>query len=422
MKQLHLYLVILLFLSFLPVYAEEFRIFTGSNGKAIEAQLLDYDKDNEIVHIRLKNGKEQRGKISLFSSADQEFIKNRGMDNPFESDKTQTNSKEVIRLTLHVDEFGEGKIDLEKTDKPIKDDFKGVPFNLSSFSKAKIKKGSDGAIMILHDFSNPDSFDIWGYQQMSKGFGDNIDGGVKINTDHKTLSMNPVPFIFDENNKSKISSFDHKGFFRLPVTIVLDIVSSDLESIRISLQKLPNKAGDFGRFLFNLNLPKDQSATNTNIYAAWTTNGKKEDIFQENNISFDAVFEKKFRIPGPNAKIDSRFSFSLSYGYLPISNREIKPLEISKMMLICQLVPMIGVKIGSKDSVVFAEVITPNKPADKAGLQQGDIIKSINGKIPKSEFEATSMIGEAKFGDEISISIERRGAVKTIKIKPDLYP
>lgn len=84
MKHVQLYLVLFIFLSISLIHAEEYRTFVGSNGKKIEAILLNFDSDTEIVKIRLKNGKEQNVKLSLFSSKDQQWIKNQGKgDNPF---------------------------------------------------------------------------------------------------------------------------------------------------------------------------------------------------------------------------------------------------------------------------------------------------------------------------------------------------
>lgn len=86
MKHLRFITALYAFLFVYPAFSGELRTFTGSNGKAIEAEFLQFDSDTEIVKIKLKNGKEQNVKLSLFSQADQDFIKGGGSDNPFGED------------------------------------------------------------------------------------------------------------------------------------------------------------------------------------------------------------------------------------------------------------------------------------------------------------------------------------------------
>lgn len=81
---------LLLFSSFTA--AGELRTWTGSNGKKIEAEFIEYDSEKEIVHIRLKSGKEQRVRLDLFSEEDQNFVKGIGSsDNPFGDDSADEN-------------------------------------------------------------------------------------------------------------------------------------------------------------------------------------------------------------------------------------------------------------------------------------------------------------------------------------------
>lgn len=86
----------------------EMRNWTGSNGKVIEAEMIGFDESTEIVKIRLKNGREQNVRIDLFSSSDQDFVRNQGKaDNPFgepDSNKATKTPSKPIDMKFVMDE------------------------------------------------------------------------------------------------------------------------------------------------------------------------------------------------------------------------------------------------------------------------------------------------------------------------------
>lgn len=55
---------------------EEFRSFTDSKGRKIEAKLVEYNSKMQTVKLRLQNGKTAKIKISILSDNDQVLIKN----------------------------------------------------------------------------------------------------------------------------------------------------------------------------------------------------------------------------------------------------------------------------------------------------------------------------------------------------------
>ena len=61
--------------------------------------------------------------------------------------------------------------------------------------------------------------------------------------------------------------------------------------------------------------------------------------------------------------------------------------------------------------------ITANSPAAQSGLQQGDVIKSIDGKAVGSASALSSVIDEHKPGDTVQLKVARNGSEKTLSVK-----
>lgn len=66
--------------------------------------------------------------------------------------------------------------------------------------------------------------------------------------------------------------------------------------------------------------------------------------------------------------------------------------------------------------------VLPNSPADKAGLQRGDVIVEINGKKMKNVVEVQDTVGSTPPKTVISIKIIRNGTAKTVKLTTETMP
>jgi len=61
--------------------------------------------------------------------------------------------------------------------------------------------------------------------------------------------------------------------------------------------------------------------------------------------------------------------------------------------------------------------VTDGKPAQKAGIEAGDIIIEMNGTPIKDVYEYMGMLGKLNKGDEIPVKLKREGVEKIIKVK-----
>ena len=60
--------------------------------------------------------------------------------------------------------------------------------------------------------------------------------------------------------------------------------------------------------------------------------------------------------------------------------------------------------------------VTENSPAEKAGLKEDDVITAVDGKEIAYVSDLTSYIASRDPGDEITLTIERDGEEKEIKV------
>jgi len=67
--------------------------------------------------------------------------------------------------------------------------------------------------------------------------------------------------------------------------------------------------------------------------------------------------------------------------------------------------------------------VTENGPADRAGLQQGDIVVSVDSQALDSEHDLADLIAGHKPGDEVMLQVEEPGgASRTVKVELGEHP
>jgi len=66
--------------------------------------------------------------------------------------------------------------------------------------------------------------------------------------------------------------------------------------------------------------------------------------------------------------------------------------------------------------------VQPDSPAEKAGLQEGDIITAVDGQKVDREHPLDELIGKHEPGDEIELTYHRAGRERTTRVKLGEHP
>jgi serine protease Do/serine protease DegQ len=96
----------------------------------------------------------------------------------------------------------------------------------------------------------------------------------------------------------------------------------------------------------------------------------------------------------------------------------IKHGEVRRGMLgvsVQNVTPDLAQAFGLQENVQGAVVtqIQPGSAAEKAGLEQGDVLVSVNGRPAKNSADVRNLTGMAQIGEEVELGIVRRGASMT---------
>jgi len=84
----------------------------------------------------------------------------------------------------------------------------------------------------------------------------------------------------------------------------------------------------------------------------------------------------------------------------------------------------LGIQIADTNgSGVYVQSVTPGGPAEKAGLESGDVIKSVNGQRTPSVDNLTSVLSELKPGQTVELGVvTQSGDHKTVHLTLGTFP
>jgi serine protease DegQ len=77
-----------------------------------------------------------------------------------------------------------------------------------------------------------------------------------------------------------------------------------------------------------------------------------------------------------------------------------------------------GMKTSHTTGAVIARV-DPGSPAERAGLHTGDLVVAINGLPVRSGTQLRNMIGLTRIGEEVELTVDRRGAEQRLAVRVD---
>ena len=76
----------------------------------------------------------------------------------------------------------------------------------------------------------------------------------------------------------------------------------------------------------------------------------------------------------------------------------------------------------SRSSGVLVAEVTPGGPADKAGIQQGDIIIEIDGEEMVEASDVLIAVRDKKPGDTVEVTVDRNGTTQVISVTLEERP
>jgi serine protease Do len=80
-----------------------------------------------------------------------------------------------------------------------------------------------------------------------------------------------------------------------------------------------------------------------------------------------------------------------------------------------------ALNLQNRDGAFVSEV-TPGGPAERGGVQPGDIIVRVNGQPVTSSSELTRRVGQARAGDTLRIEVLRNGRPQTLEVRSGTRP
>jgi len=75
-----------------------------------------------------------------------------------------------------------------------------------------------------------------------------------------------------------------------------------------------------------------------------------------------------------------------------------------------------------QETGILVRRVTPDSPAQSAGLRPGDIIEKINNQPVKTSAQVQKVVESSTVGDVMQILVKRKGKLQTFKVQSGVYP
>jgi putative serine protease PepD len=129
------------------------------------------------------------------------------------------------------------------------------------------------------------------------------------------------------------------------------------------------------------------------------------------------LLDSSGKVIGVNAQIESNSNDNAGVGFaIPIDT--VKTVADTIISGGTVQHAYLGVSIGDTTDDTGAQVsrVVSGSPADKAGLQAGDVITAIDGKSISTADDLTALVATYKPGDQAKLTVTRSGSTKTLTI------
>lgn len=81
----------------------------------------------------------------------------------------------------------------------------------------------------------------------------------------------------------------------------------------------------------------------------------------------------------------------------------------------------VGFKVTQDNGVLIIDV-AGNSPAKQAGLQPGDIIQKVGGKVVKTAAEVQQQVEGSRIGTALEVEVIRQNRVEVVQVRPSAFP
>ncbi len=274
-----------------------------------------------------------------------------------------------------------------------------------------------------------------------------IGSGVIVSTDGYILTNNHV---IEDADELKVSLSDGR---ELKATLIGADPKTDIAVIKIDAEKLPavtiadSAKVRVGDIVFAIGNPLGVGQTVTMGIVSATgrsigilaQQGGYEDFIQTDAAinqgnSGGALVDAKGRLVGINSAIISPSRGNIGIGFAIPANLAtsimkslIETGKVTRGFLGVQtqdLTPEVaeGLNLPKDTKGVVITEVTPDSPADKAGLKSSDLILSLNGKLVSTAQDLRLVVAQFLPDTEISVKINRDGKEQTLKVKVGKRP
>jgi hypothetical protein len=292
--------------------------------------------------------------------------------------------KKLLRFTVSISETGEASVALSQPTKTEGDD--------DNKSGVVRTKQDNGSWIQSFRFDDPQTMAAFTFAR-----------NVSVNDGF--LVMKPGK---SDKGDYLSSGFSPKGRLRVPLRIDVDVESMQGNALlRMELNG--------GSVAYNANqlffLYNNDGLSKEMVVEASTGQGDKAEMrLKKETVRLGKAWEKSFRLPIPNAKNNDVYGLLIG----AFNQCEVK---VRRITITGQPIPLFGMALDAQGPSVFVKMIVPNSLAKNAGIQEGDVVVTINGNEPKSMADALERMASVGFEQPCEIVVSRGSEKKTFTLK-----